>query len=88
MLRESCIDCTRKHIGSAIVLFTESMLGYPEHFWIAIGHLGQAEEESIKDFPELAKMIRKIRREIMDKKNFCNIDWIRLIKETKKYDHN
>jgi len=88
MLRESCIDCTRKHIGSAIVLLSESTLGYPEHFWIAIGHLGQAEEESIKDFPELAKKIRKIRREIMDKKNFCDIDWISLIKEANKYDHN
>lgn len=60
-LRDSCIKCVRKHIAQARVLLDESKLGYPNHFFLALGHLAEAEAESIKDFPELATKIREMR---------------------------
>ena len=66
MFRESCLDCYRKHVGQAIALFTESALGYESHFWLAIGHLAEAETETINSYPELAKTTRNYRLQIMD----------------------
>lgn len=63
--REACLDCSRKHIAQAIVLLEESELGYPLHFWLAIGHLAEASVELIQDHPELAHEIRNIRIEMM-----------------------
>lgn len=45
-MRPLCIDCTRKHLGAALVLMQEARLGYPEHKWLAVGHLVEAEAES------------------------------------------
>lgn len=65
-MRESCLDCTRKHIAQAIILLTESKLGHPEHKWLAVGHLAEAEAESVQMFPDLANTIRLNRLKIMD----------------------
>jgi hypothetical protein len=35
--------------------------GYPKHHWSAVGHLGEAADEAVKEFPELAAEIRKHR---------------------------
>jgi hypothetical protein len=59
--RESCLDCVRKHLAQAEVLMSEVPQGYPDHQWIAVGHMGEAADESIKDYPALAKEIRKHR---------------------------
>jgi hypothetical protein len=64
-LRPSCLKCVRKHISQAIVLLSEKKKGYPEHFWIAMGHLGEAEDESIKAYPELANQIRDARETLI-----------------------
>lgn len=32
--------------------------GYPHHFFFALGHLAEAEDESVKQFPKLAAWIR------------------------------
>lgn len=39
--------------------------GYPEHAWIAIGHLAEAEDESLKDYPHLTDTIREHRLKYM-----------------------
>lgn len=65
-LRPSCLMCVRKHIAKAQILLTEAELGYPAHFWIALGNLSEAEDESIKDYPELSKKIREARLIIQD----------------------
>ena len=65
-MRESCLDCTRKHIAQALILLTESKLGHPEYKWLAIGHLAEAEAESVQMFPEFANNIRNIRLDIID----------------------
>lgn len=66
-LRNSCLICVRKHISKAIVLLSETNLGYPEHFWLAMGNLSEAEDESIKAFPELATKIREYRGHLIFK---------------------
>lgn len=63
-LRESCIKCVRKHIAQARVLLDEAQLGYPNHFFLALGHLAEAESESVKQYPTLAKQIREARENI------------------------
>jgi len=67
-LRPSCLECVKKHIAQAIILLKESISGYPEHLWLAIGHLAEAEEESIKNYPQFADKIRKDRLELMNNK--------------------
>lgn len=63
-LRDSCLMCVRKHIGKAITQLAESNLGYPAHFYLAMGNLSEAEDESIKVYPELATKIREYRLKI------------------------
>lgn len=53
-MRESCLGCFLKHIAQAIVLIGEGEMGYPEHRVLACGHLAEAADETIKDFPALA----------------------------------
>lgn len=65
-LRDSCLDCVRKHLSQALVLMQEALQGYPEHRWAAIGHLGEASDEAIKEYPNLAHEIREHRLKYMD----------------------
>lgn len=65
MSRGSCLFCVRKHLAQASILLDESRLGYPFHRWYAIGHLAEAESESLYDYPDLAKDIREIRLKVM-----------------------
>ena len=60
-MRESCLDCARKHIGQAAALIDESVLGYPTHRWRAIGHLAEAESELARDYLHVAMEIREHR---------------------------
>lgn len=64
--RSSCPNCSMKHISNAIVLLNESKMGYPAHRWLAIGHLDQAAEEILRDYPIIANTIRNIRLELME----------------------
>jgi hypothetical protein len=64
--RPGCMDCVRKHVAQAIVLLGESRLGYPEHRWLAIGHLAEASEEALGVDEGLAKRIRDARLGVMD----------------------
>jgi hypothetical protein len=63
--REACQDCTRKHIAQAVILINESLMGYPEHKWLAIGHLAEASEECLGEFPRVAQSIRVDRLSLM-----------------------
>jgi len=60
-MREPCLSCLMKHISKAIILLSESQLGYPLHFWLALGNLSEAEDEIVDLYPEFAKKIREIR---------------------------
>lgn len=60
-MRASCLDCARKHLGQASVLMDEALLGYPEHKWLAVGHLAEAESELLERYPDAAHAIREWR---------------------------
>ena len=65
-MRPSCLDCSRKHIAEAEILYRESQMGYPEHLWLAIGHLSQAEAELLNQYPTFAHSIREHRLALID----------------------
>lgn len=60
MIRPSCLLCALKHCGQAAVLFAEARLGYPLHRHLAVGHLAEAESESLQ-WPGIAMSIREER---------------------------
>ena len=71
-----CPRCTLKHLGQAKacaklarlllaearVLGFESLKGYPHHYWDALGHMAQAEDEVLVVLPEVAGAIRDARK--------------------------
>jgi len=69
-LRDSCAMCVCKHLSQALVLMQEVHQGYPKHHWIAVGHLGEAADEAVKEFPKLAEEIRKHRIKYMADPNY------------------
>lgn len=64
-MRMTCMDCVRKHIGTAMALQKEAAQGYGYYRWIAVGELCEAEAESIDKYPEFAAKVREIRCKIM-----------------------
>jgi len=60
-MRPSCLMCARKHLGQAEVLMSEALKGYPQHAWLAIGHLAEAEDELLEKYPEIAATVREHR---------------------------
>jgi hypothetical protein len=69
-IRPTCLDCCRKHIAQAIVLLNESKMGYPNHRWLAVGHLAEASEESIGEYEDLAQLLRGERLSLMDNPDY------------------
>ena len=61
-MRTSCIECVRKHVGSAIVAADESLLGHPENSVLVEGHLAHAESEIIRLDMTMAIRLRDFRR--------------------------
>lgn len=83
-MRETCLFCASKHIAQAIVLVTESCMGYELHRWVAVGHLAEAETETCSEFPELADNIRKVRLALMGQQGeFKHTDMMALLKRTR-----
>lgn len=90
-MRPSCLDCCRKHIAQAEVLMSEARKGYIAHAWLAVGHLAEAEDETIIDHPEITEMIREERLKYMAslnnygsedyQKQLYNVDTLRLLEE-------
>jgi hypothetical protein len=60
-MRESCSNCAKKHLTQAIILLSESKKGYPKHRALALGHMAEAEDELIKEYPKQANKIRASR---------------------------
>lgn len=83
-MRESCLECACKHIAQAIILLTESKLGHPEYVWLAVGHLAEAEAESVQMFEAFANEIRTSRLKLMEK-NY-DVDLMRLIQKAEELE--
>lgn len=61
-MRDDCLNCARKHLAMALVLDTESRLGYPQHRWLAIGNMCLAESELCIKWLDVAIEIREHRK--------------------------
>ena len=84
-MREVCLFCVSKHLSQAIVLTLESVQGYSEHIWLAIGHLGEAADECVAKYPEFAAEIRKVRMALMGQEGvFHTKDLMELLREARK----
>jgi len=64
-MRKTCIDCVRKHLAQAIVLLDEAKGRYPSHFWLAIGHIAEAEAESMELYKDFALKLRTTRQNLI-----------------------
>lgn len=86
----TCLICVRKHLATAEAFLNETKLGYPDHFWLAIGQLCCAEFESVEKYPRIAQIIRDERKKLMDafeiKKQY-SIDIIQLLKLVSEIEH-
>lgn len=60
-MRPSCLECAGKHLAQACVLLKEVKTGYPAFKWFVLGHLAEAEEETVRDHPAFANEIREHR---------------------------
>ena len=60
-MRETCSDCAKKHISQATILLSEAEMGYPHHRAFALGHLAEASDELVKEYPQQANKIRERR---------------------------
>lgn len=63
-MRVKCKKCTHKHLAQAFVLLIEMDNGYPSHFSLAIGHLGEAADECVD--PSMASTIRDLRHQLWE----------------------
>ncbi len=62
--RPACPQCCLKHLGQARAELLELRKGYPEFFWFALGHLAEAEDEIVQQYPGLADAIRAQRKQL------------------------
>jgi len=64
ILRPGCYDCARKHLSQAYILYLEALQGYPEHRYLAIGHIAEAAEEILEYSLTMATEFRELRKRI------------------------
>ena len=65
-MRPSCLLCAMKHVTQAGILTMEARQGYPLHRWWALGHLAEASDELVADYPDVANEIREYRKQYED----------------------
>lgn len=71
IMEQQCLDCTRKHLGTAFAYINEYETGrYPTHFWKAIGQMVCAENHTRIAYPRLAKLIETERLKLIDNETF------------------
>lgn len=63
-MRPTCADCALKHISQASILLSEAHQGYPTHLFYSLGHLAEASDELVKEYPAYAEMVRAERKKL------------------------
>ena len=63
-MRDPCIDCVVRHLAQAHVLLEEAAMGYPNHVYLAIGHIAEASEEIRGISQDMALDLRRLRKQI------------------------
>lgn len=77
-MRHTCTFCARKHLSQAYILCEEVAQGYPEHVWLAIGHMAEASAELLQKHPIIANDIREARKtleESLAKHPGSSVEW-------------
>ena len=69
-MRPSCLNCARKHLAKAEITLHESKQGYPSHFWLCMGNMSEAEDELLRDYPELSNAVRNERKLLEDEPSY------------------
>ena len=63
------------------MLLDEARLGYPEHLWLAVGHMAEAESEALEMSQELAEEIRNHRTLLIEDHEY-EVPVLELIRKT------
>ena len=63
-MRPTCADCALKHIAQAAILHSEAHQGYPTHVFYAMGHMAEASDELVKEYPFYASLVRDERKRL------------------------
>lgn len=53
--RKGCIACVEKHLSQAYILAGETVMGYPEHLVLVVGHLNEA----LSELPDEAFLMKQ-----------------------------
>lgn len=64
-----CLFCAFKHLAQAYILAIETLQGYIDHHWLAVGHLAEAERETINGFKSFNDRIRSLRAKMIGQVN-------------------
>jgi len=83
-MRESCGNCTIKHLAQASILLEEARHGYPLHQYLAWGHMAEAASEIEMWSMVLADKIRQERKQLQETGLDYRIDYLGLIEQTLK----
>ena len=83
--RDSCLQCAIKHISQARVLMLEYRKGYPIHVYFAIGHLAEAEDETLMEYPGIAMRLRLYRLDLEHDHDF-KLDWEQMVMEIHNFE--
>ena len=65
-MRPTCTHCALKHLSQASILLSESYQGYPTHFFYTLGHMAEAGDELVKEYPKYAELVRAERKKLED----------------------
>lgn len=63
-MRPTCADCALKHISQASILLSEAHQGYPTHLFYALGHMAEAADELVREYPVYASRVRAERKKL------------------------
>jgi len=84
MVRPTCATCVKyKHLPNAIILLNESRSGYPDHYYLALGEMAQAEDELRSLYPRQADIIKSERKKLEKDRNYTPpfMDLIKMVDE-------
>ena len=68
--RKPCAHCAKKHLSQAMVLLDETVNGYPEHRWMAVGHIAEAESEIAGLYSDIAEKLRESRKTMDENRDY------------------
>ena len=69
-MRPTCTDCALKHLSQASILLSEFHQGYPTHIFYALGHMAEAGDELVKEYPKHAEMVRAERKKLEENPDY------------------